>query len=140
MDTNTDFQANLVSAFFAEPDMEFQSKEERESGVAPKQITTNVNGEDVPRWVIYCNYLDTSATFIAPEVIKVKVPSKVDPNLPPAGTAINFGGLYQNVQERRSGDGKGYTCSFSAQTFALGGAPSAQRAAAPAAKAEANGK
>ena len=124
MDDNPDFMGALRSAFFVEPDMEFQSVKQREAGEAPKQ---SVDRDEVLRWVIHCNYVDTSGSFTIPDQIRVKVSSPTVPVLGEGGSPVFFGGFFMNLNDRRSGDGKGYTASFSAESFTFDPAPSSKR-------------
>ena len=93
-----------------------------------EQRANKVTGELEHRYEITCSWLDDDAPFPQPEHVVVRVWSATPIAVPNGMSPVWFGGLAVNVQERRSGDGKGYTASYSAEFVTFDGPPSTRRA------------
>ncbi len=121
MDNNPEFITGIRSAGFIEAPTQYDPK--RPEGVEAPQDT---NRDGLPLWLIHCMWVDESAAFINPEMIKVKVASTTRPEIPGGSSVVFFGGLYMNVDPRRNG---GFSVSFSAESYTFDPAPSTKRAA-----------
>ena len=111
------------------PMMSFVSAEERARGVEPTQEKTR---DGRLRWELHCHVVKTDAGFPESEVFAIRVAtaeSDPRPEVGEYGSPVFLGGVSMNVNPRRSGDGKGYTVSFAADTFSLELPPSQRPAA-----------
>ncbi|MEM9615517.1 MAG: hypothetical protein AAGA59_21435 [Actinomycetota bacterium] len=117
----------------ATPMMTYVSKEEKAAGKVSEQEKT---ADGKLRWEMHCPVVSTASGFVESDVLAVRVataPEVTDLGVGEYGSPVFLGGLTMNVQPRRSGDGKGYTVSFSAESFSLELPPS-QRPAPPKAE------
>jgi hypothetical protein len=120
----------VKSATAVTPMMSFVNAEDRARGVEPEQEKTR---DGRLRWELHCHVVKTDAGFPESEVVSIRV-ATFEHEPPPVvgeyGSPVFFGGLSMNFNPRRSGDGKGYTVSFAADSFSLELPPSQRVAAA----------
>ena len=102
----------------------------------PEERVNKQTGEAEHRYEVTCSWLDEHAPFPQPTHINVRIWSRTPIAVPNGVSPVWFGGLAANIQERNSGDGKGYTASYSADQVTFEGPPSTKNsvktASAPA--------
>ena len=98
----------------------------------PEERVNKQTGELEHRYEVICSWLDEDAPFPQPTHVSVRIWSGTPIEVPGGVSPVWFGGLAANIQERTSGDGKGYTASYSAEQVTFDGPPSAKRAKAAA--------
>ncbi|MCP4966900.1 MAG: hypothetical protein GY926_16930 [bacterium] len=134
VDDCKDFARQLQSyAVVVRPVMEFVSKADAADGkVARQESKTSDDRQELVRWEIHVPWIDPDSEWSEQEPFKARVWAPTGQDLKAEivpGTPISFGGLAMNVQARKSGDGRGYSASFSAESFTTSTRPSVARAA-----------